>query len=65
MKAGEKVTVSGTVLRVDGTRVDLQTPDGQLIQTNVKNVKAVETKVQKTNGKNEGRKGPVGYATRG
>jgi hypothetical protein len=65
MKAGEQATVSGTILRVDGTRVDLQTPDGQLIQTNVKNVKAVETKEQKSNGKNEGRKGSVGYATRG
>lgn len=66
MKAGDEAVVKGTILRVDGERVDLQTENGQLIQTKVSNVTAIEKPSEKkSNGKNEGRKGPVGYATRG
>jgi hypothetical protein len=37
MKSGEEILIKATVLRVDGTRLDAQTPDGQLIQTHVSN----------------------------
>ena len=39
MQAGDKVNIAATVLRVDGNRVDAQTPDGQLIQTDAINVR--------------------------
>jgi hypothetical protein len=37
-RPGEKVAINLMVLRVEGTRLDAQTPDGQLIQTDVSNV---------------------------
>lgn len=39
-KQGQSVTVKGTVVRVDGDRVDIQTPSGQLIQTHVDNIES-------------------------
>ena len=38
MKAGEQINIKATVLRVDGERVDAQTANGQLIQTDKSNV---------------------------
>ena len=38
MKAGESIFIQATVLRVDGDRVDAQTGNGQLIQTDKSNV---------------------------
>ena len=39
MKAGDTITIEGKVIRIDGDRVDLQAPSGQLIQTDVSNVR--------------------------
>lgn len=44
MKPGDEITIKATVLRVDGDRVDAQTPDGQLIQTDASNVQAMPTR---------------------
>ncbi len=38
MKAGDEINIKAVVLRVDGSRVDAQTANGQLIQTDVSNV---------------------------
>ena len=38
MKPGEPIQIKATVLRVDGTRLDAQTPNGELIQTHISNV---------------------------
>lgn len=38
MKAGDQIDIKAVVLRVEGDRVDAQTANGQLIQTDVKNV---------------------------
>lgn len=44
MTAGEQITIKATVLRVDGNRVDAQTANGQLIQTDLSNVETAENK---------------------
>lgn len=38
MKAGDQINIQAVVLRVEKDRVDAQTANGQLIQTDVKNV---------------------------
>lgn len=38
MKTGDSIKINATVLRVEGSRLDAQTADGQLIQTDVSNV---------------------------
>lgn len=38
MKAGDTITIKATVLRVEGNRIDTQTADGKLIQTDVSNI---------------------------
>lgn len=38
MKPGQKINIKAVVLRVEGSRVDAQTANGQLIQTDIKNV---------------------------
>ena len=38
MKAGDLITIKATVLRVDGDFLHAQTPNGQLIQTDISNV---------------------------
>jgi len=38
MKSGEEIQITVRVLRVEGSRLDAQTRDGQLIQTSVENV---------------------------
>lgn len=45
MKQGENIKINATVLRVEGDRLDAQTPNGQLIQTHISNVddKSVKT----------------------
>ncbi len=43
MKPGDEITIKARVLRVDGDRVDTQTSDGQLIQTDVSNVHEMPT----------------------
>jgi hypothetical protein len=65
IEAGKKAAVSGTVLRVDGERVDLQTPDGRLIQTHISNVEAVKEPPAKNDGENKGkRRNPIAAGTR-
>lgn len=48
MKAGDNITINAQVLRIEGNRIDAQTPSGQLIQTNISNVAVVEGKAVKT-----------------
>lgn len=48
MQAGDEVKIKAKVLRVDGNRVDAQTPSGQLIQTDVANVETASVKEIKT-----------------
>lgn len=43
MAPGDEVQIKVTVLRIDGNRVDTQTPDGQLIQTDASNVQVLPT----------------------
>lgn len=38
MNPGEKINIKAVVLRVEGNRVDAQTSNGQLIQTDKSNV---------------------------
>lgn len=38
MIPGEKINIQAVVLRVEGRRVDAQTANGQLIQTDIENV---------------------------
>lgn len=42
MKTGDSIFIKATVLRVEGKRLDAQTADGQLIQTDVSNVMTEE-----------------------
>ncbi len=42
MNSGDSVFIKATVLRVEGSRLDAQTADGQLIQTAVENVMTEE-----------------------
>ena len=44
MKSGDEISIKATVLRVEGKRLDAQTPDGQLIQTHVSNARLHEQK---------------------
>lgn len=45
MKTGDSIFIKATVLRVEGTRLDAQTANGQLIQTDVSNVMTEENQV--------------------
>lgn len=65
IKAGQKAAVKGTVLRVDGERVDLQTPDGQLVQTKIGNVESIEKPEPEQPQPAGKRKHPIAVATRG
>lgn len=47
MKPGESINIKAVVLRVDGTRVDAQTANGELIQTHISNVESIQNKAQK------------------
>lgn len=42
MKTGDSIFIKATVLRVEGTRLDAQTANGQLIQTDVSNAMTEE-----------------------
>lgn len=44
MKTGDSIFIKATVLRVEGTRLDAQTADGQLIQTAVENAMTEDKK---------------------
>lgn len=38
MKPGQKINIQAVVLRLEGDRIDAQTANGQLIQTDLSNV---------------------------
>ena len=38
MKSSDKIIIQATVIRVDGSRIDAQTANGQLIQTDISNL---------------------------
>lgn len=42
MNPGDSIKINAKVLRVEGTRLDAQTADGQLIQTDVSNAMTEE-----------------------
>lgn len=44
MNPGQKINIQAVILRVEAHRVDAQTADGQLIQTNLSNVVAIQHK---------------------
>ncbi len=44
MNPGQKINIQAVILRVEDHRVDAQTADGQLIQTNLSNVVSVQHK---------------------
>lgn len=44
MKTGSSILIKATVLRVEGNRLDAQTANGQLIQTDISNVMNSEEK---------------------
>lgn len=56
MKTGDSILIPATVLRVEGNRLDAQTGNGQLIQTDVSNVMTEEKQPTKKAEKPTGNK---------
>lgn len=47
MKQGDQITIKATVLRVDAGFIHAQTPNGQLIQTDISNCMKEDEKLEK------------------